>query len=294
MLGSAMFSVSDIYDRLKSFKSRLGSNAGPLYFAKLDVQAAFDTIPQEAVVRLMQHVPKQDLVVLGKHAEVKAGDRSALENEKAVTGGKPIRRWHTNVIPKDSPGALLQRLEDHQGDRKRKTVFVDNALRRTHDTASLLRLLGEHVQKNIVKIGKRYYRQKKGIPQGSVISSFLCNYFYADLEKNHLGFTDAPNSLLLRLVDDFLLITLDKTKAERFVETMHAGLPDYGVQVGREKTLVNFSMQTSSGATRSIGRGEKFPYCGTLIDCRTLEISKDRARDKGVCEYTSPDLTMLT
>ena len=33
-----------------------------------------------------------------------------------------------------------------------------------------------------------HFLKKKGIPQGSIISSFLCNYFYAAMEKEHLPY----------------------------------------------------------------------------------------------------------
>lgn len=139
---------------------------------------------------------------------------------------------------------------------------------------SLLCLLNDHIEKNLVKIGKKYYRQKRGIPQGSVLSSFLCNYFYADLESNHLDFLRTPDCLLMRLIDDFLLITLDKSKAVRFVETMHRGLPEYGVQVSPPKTLVNFDMRIDGQAVGKTTQ-PSFPYCGTRINDQTLDITKD-------------------
>lgn len=34
-----------------------------------------------------------------------------------------------------------------------------------------------------------------GIPQGSVLSALLCSFFYGDLERRHLKFTDDPRSV---------------------------------------------------------------------------------------------------
>jgi telomerase reverse transcriptase len=180
------------------------------------------------------------------------------------------------------PTSFLDRLESGMGSKKKNTVFVDSAAFKTQETRDLLALLFQHVGCNIVKMGKKYYRQKKGIPQGSVLSTFLCNYFYADLEAQHLDFLDGPDCLLLRLVDDFLLITLDKEKATRFVETMHQGLPEYGVEVGHDKTLVNFDMHVGGESVKKLARGSKFPYCGTFIDCKTLEMTKDRRSSKDI------------
>ena len=61
---------------------------------------------------------------------------------------------------------------------------------------------------------------------------------------------------LLRLVDDYLLITTDQTKAKHFHDVMYkgepgvpvlcassklvSGHPEYGCFIGRDKTLANF------------------------------------------------------
>ena len=45
------------------------------------------------------------------------------------------------------------------------------------------------------KIGQSYYRQTIGIPQGSVLSSILCSFFYGDLEKKSFSFTNDPHSV---------------------------------------------------------------------------------------------------
>jgi telomerase reverse transcriptase len=74
-------------------------------------------------------------------------------------------------------------------------------------------------------MGKQFYRQKVGIPQGSVISTVLCNIFYADLEKHELPFLTDPDGLLLRLIDDFLFITMNKDHARQFLQVMHEGIP---------------------------------------------------------------------
>ncbi|KAF4999266.1 hypothetical protein FDECE_11560 [Fusarium decemcellulare] len=276
-LGSTMFSVSDIYTRLKTFKESLGPKHGKLYFAKIDVKAAFDTIPQPAVIKLMGSVPGQAKYTIMKHAEVKPGERALLDGEKSSS--KAIRRWHATALAEGDSSNFTTRLEQDLAGKKKNTVFVDSAMQKTHSVGELLHLLTQHVEQNLVKVGKKYYRQKVGIPQGSVLSSFLCNYFYADLEKQHLDFLDAPDTLLLRLIDDFLLVTLDQEKAVNFVNTMHKGIPEYGVVVNPAKTLVNFDMSCAGVSARKIDHEEKFPYCGTTIDCRTLDITKDRQRD---------------
>ena len=72
-------------------------------------------------------------------------------------------------------------------------------------------------------MGKKYYRQKVGIPQGSVLSTMLCNIFYADLERKKLPFLTDSDGLLLRLIDDFLFISMNKDHATQFIQHMVDG-----------------------------------------------------------------------
>jgi telomerase reverse transcriptase len=149
-----------------------------------------------------------------------------------------------------------------------------------------MRLLREHVERNLVKIGKKFYRQKNGIPQGSILSSILCNFFYAELEREVLSFARGDGTLLLRLLDDFLLITVHREHADRFIRVMHRGHPDYGVVVKHAKSMANFEAFTDCGRTIPRARTDtSFPYCGISIDTKTLEVSKksERTARSGKC-----------
>lgn len=266
-----MFSIGDIYERIGNFKQRLGQDHGPLYFAKVDVQSAFDTIPQAAIIALMKSVPSQGRYEMVKHVEVRPNDSGA------VNGSKVMKRWNSSARLAHDKSTFLQMIEQRTAPSKKNAVYVDSVFRKSHSTRDLLALMDSHIQQNLVKIGKKYYRQKEGIPQGSVISSVLCNYFYADLENKQLQFLPVDDCLLLRLIDDFLLITTDKRKASRFVAVMQQGMPEYGVTVGPGKTLVNFDLAVNGVQVPKLQDGcHVFPYCGTQIDCRTLEITKDR------------------
>lgn len=275
-LGSAMFSVGDIYKRIDTFKQRLGHSNVPLYFAKLDVRAAFDTIPQAAVVSLMRSVPSQRKYDMVRHVEIQPNESGILAKSKVM------KRWHTSARAGVDKSTFLQMIARGAIPSKKNAVYVDSVFRKSHSTHDLLALIDSHIQENLVKIGKKFYRQKNGIPQGSVISSVLCNYFYADLEKKELQFLQVEDCLLLRLIDDFLLITTDKNKASDFVGVMRQGMPEYGVEISPSKTLVNFDMSVDGIAVPKIQKNcRTFPYCGIQIDCQTLEITKDRGLNSG-------------
>jgi telomerase reverse transcriptase len=266
--------VGDLYTKLKTFKSTL-TPSKPIFFAKVDVQAAFDTIPQAAVLKMISSLPSETEYRISKHVEIKPG-----ENYRSDIKSKPVRKWTALARSADDFQTFEENLESEIAVGRKNTIFVENIVNQFRGTDEILKLLTEHIQQNIVKIGKKFFRQKEGIPQGSVLSSLLCNLFYADLEAKHLSFLQDGESLLLRLIDDFLLITTNPSHAKQFLQIMHNGLPTYGVRVNPDKTLVNFEVTINEKKVARLVDATGFPYCGSFIDMKTLDISRDRERRK--------------
>lgn len=278
-VGSAMFSVGDMYPKLKAFRNHT-KNASPwptrFYFAKCDVQACFDTIPQKRVVQMVRQKLDEDFYRICRHAEIK--NVGSYRNGSVLEAwSKPARKFAAAARSAEEFIDFGSAVENELASGKRNTVFVDYVLHACQQRKATLALLEEHVEANMVKIGKKFYKQKAGIPQGSILSSLLCNLFYAELEHEYLGFLQDDESLLLRLIDDFLLITTNKNHADRFLRVMHSGVESYGLKVNPAKSLTNFEASVDSGIAHC---KTAFPYCGNLINTTTLEITKDRDRRK--------------
>lgn len=291
LLGSAILSVGDIHPRLKQFKENLlkqRHSAGMtddgqtprLFFVKLDIQSCFDTIPQRKVVQLIEDLLTEEAYDITKHVEFRPSDVHP-DSTGRIPGsqpGKPVRKFFGRAAPVREPGSLPELVASGATRGRANAVFVDTGIRKEHSADELLDLLKEHVQRNLVRIGKKYFRQRNGIPQGSVLSSLLCNFFYAKMEREVLGFLDCNEAMLLRLIDDFLLITSKPDLAMRFLETMIAGQPEYGVSVNPHKSLVNFEATVNGIKIPRLVGTSLFPYCGVLVDTHTLELRKDRDR----------------
>ena len=266
-LGSSLFNVDDMSPRLKEYKSRWDGAVGPdphFYFVKVDVRSSFDTIPQWSVLRLVESLCSEDAYRLFRYSETTL-DGSSAWARRSTSRPKPVLKFH-HLVNADTRFA------------KRRTIFTGSAGQSNESKTELMQLLQEHVTKNIVRSGDEYYLQREGIPQGSVVSSILCNLFYARFEGEALEFLNQDDSPLMRLIDDFLLITTDRAKAERFLQTMAAGNEAFGIRIRTEKSLTNFTCAIYGSSIPRVDNHEWFPYCGALIDPRTLNVSKGRER----------------
>lgn len=284
LVGSALFSVGDMYPKLKAFAQTIHGAKPPsnfYYFAKTDAKSCFDTIPQDDVIRLIKQIASEEGYRIARHAEVKPSDTHGYDFARNNIDIKPARKFVSTARAATDFQSFDDFVSAGLGTAKKNTVFVNSIVQTLQKKEKTLDLLQDHVERNIIKIGKKFFRQKVGIPQGSVLSSLLCNYFYAELEEECLGFLERDQSILLRLIDDFLLITTNKDHAKKFLQVMHDGVEKYGVEVNPVKSLANFDVIVNGSQVPCLHERTEFPYCGNSINTKTLEITKDRDRRKG-------------
>lgn len=224
---------------------------------------------------LVEGLVKSDQYSICRHAQVQPADGAV----SMYGGAKPFKRFRSEARRGMMSTPFAENLVTSGARARRNTIFVDNIVPQKVTRTQVVQLLRQHIEDNVIKVGKKYYRQKRGIAQGSVVSSLLCNLLYAQMEKEHLEFLRSESSVLLRLIDDFLLITKDEGQAMHFLKVMHKGIDAYGIAVTPEKSLVNFEACIDGFKVPRLPQGTtRFPYCGLMIDTKTVNISKDTAR----------------
>jgi len=137
---------------MKAFQTRIAENGWQerkLYFAKVDVQACFDTIPQERLLGLVQGIMEEEEYRVNKYVEVRppaaGGGKSCLV--------KPIKRVVIQARPSDEMESFTEVAERLAAKLKPGTVLVDDVVGRPWETHTLLRLLKTHITENIIKVG---------------------------------------------------------------------------------------------------------------------------------------------
>lgn len=270
LLGSSLFSISDIYNRWKNYCASSHGYKGPYYFVKMDIKGCYDSISQKKVYHIVKEylkpytayaILRYSSVILGAHKPIVNRIREATEFAAY-------------------PGNFFQYIQKViQTSGLENVIFICNENPWLVDTSRLLARLKCHLLGNILKYGKNYYLQTKGISQGSVISTMLCNLYYADMESRCLNLV--KDELLMRQVDDFLFVTKSLVRAKSFLRLMLDGIPEYCFTANVEKTLVNFDYIPSPG-NACPKSGQFFPFCGLLFDTISLEVSPNFSKYAGL------------
>ncbi|CAI9769450.1 unnamed protein product [Fraxinus pennsylvanica] len=140
--------------------------------------------------------------------------------------------------------------------------------------------LNEHIKRNVLQLDDNFYQQCIGIPQGSVLSSLLCSFYYGHMERNVIfpflekswepetmhfsGKHDsrgasasasgskceiemiacASKYLLLRFIDDFFFVSTSKKQSAMLFSRLHRGIREYNCYMNEEKYGLNFTVNS--------------------------------------------------
>ncbi|KAJ3333177.1 hypothetical protein HDU76_010781 [Blyttiomyces sp. JEL0837] len=243
-ISSAVSGLSEIYVKWKNFCGRIRElkPEGKLYFVKVDVTQCFDNIDQSIVLRILESIMQEDEYFFQKYDQI-----------HPAGGSFNIKYMKRTLLADES--LLFSEFSRAQSKSSRNAIFVDKVKHHPEEAVALLSLVKEHLQNNVIKYGGNFYRQTKGIPQGSVLSTLLCSLYYDDMELQNLQEYFTPTSLLLRLVDDFLFVTPERDLADKFLRTMLQGFPNYGCFVNPSKSICNFRPTAYSDDVKSTNEG---------------------------------------
>jgi len=155
---------------------------------------------------------------------------------------------------------------------------------------------------NYITFNKKQYKQTKGIPQGLCVSYILSSFYYANLEDNLLQFlrrenlgnaasgegSEAANdqtaenielNCLMRLTDDYLLMTTSKNNAMLFIEKMHnlSQVSNFKFNMAKLKTNFVLNLQkigcTDNNSVEKQNIDTKLcNWIGISIDMKTLQL----------------------
>uniref|UniRef100_A0A9L0JX24 Telomerase reverse transcriptase n=1 Tax=Equus asinus TaxID=9793 RepID=A0A9L0JX24_EQUAS len=211
LLGASVLGLDDIYRAWRAFVLRVRAQdpAPPLYFVKVDVMGAYDALPQDRLAEVIANVirPQENTYCVRQYAVVQRGAHGHVR--------KAFKR-HVSTFTDLQP-YMRQFVEHLQGTSSlRDAVVIEQSSSLNEASSSLFDFFLRLVHNHVIRIGGKSYVQCRGIPQGSILSTLLCSLCYGDME-NQLFSGIQQDGVLLRLVDDFLLVTPHLAQAKTFL-----------------------------------------------------------------------------
>lgn len=260
-------STHSLHRKWVHFLKRQNGTRAPVYFVHADVEDAFGSIDHEKMVDILRWYREQLPRLLNVQTLCHVnpdGHRSKSFQIIPYFHRTDPDEW----VQRLSPGAVVFNLgmRSENFDTTKQLEFAIQSIREVH----------------VVHNTKTNYRLKRGIPQGSRLSSALCHIYYGHMVREHLSeFLNHPDDLLIRVVDDFLYLTPSSQRAKRFHQRIHEGFPDYNAYVNIAKSATNLDLEKQSSQTSPVRKPLWSSFCGLQFNSRTLEIRGDYTKYEG-------------
>uniref|UniRef100_A0A8C3J5J7 Telomerase reverse transcriptase n=1 Tax=Calidris pygmaea TaxID=425635 RepID=A0A8C3J5J7_9CHAR len=250
-IGSSVFGKDDIYKTWKKFVTKVLESDGEVphfYYVKADVSRAYDTIPHDKLVEVISRIlnpEKRTVYCIRRYAVI-----------MITTSGKARRfyRRHVSTFKDFMPDMKQFVCQLQENTSLQNAIIVEQSLTFNETSSSLFTFFLQMIHNNILEIGSRYYLQCCGIPQGSILSTLLCSLCYGDME-NKLLCGVQQDGVLIRLIDDFLLVTPHLTQARTFLSY----------------TCTSIRSSLSFNSSRTAGKNMKYKLITVLkLKCHCL------------------------
>lgn len=247
------YSVLDILARIMRFKAQLlqkHETLPKLYMVKLDMKHCFDNLNQGKIMECFERLLEGDdndttyyirqVAECADFAQINRKMRSVIRDQK-----------------------LLSQLSLFNQDVSK--VMVDMCWTKQLSKSQILDVLKGQVLHSTIRIGNKLYKRAQGVFQGFALLATFCDIVYNALVDDSLGFLLGGESLLVRLVDDFLFISTNEEDCKKVYKTLASEVAhQYGAFVNEEK-----SVWVNDGAPDTI------TFVGLTINCHNLEVQRN-------------------
>jgi len=194
----------------------------------LGLPSTEDKIVQGAVVEILNSIYEADFYGFSYGYRPGRGAHNALQALQTV-----LQKGKVNWVVE----ADISRFFDTIDHKELMAVIRHRVI-----DPSLLRLIGKWLAAGVVEEDGRRIREKRGTPQGGVISPLLANIFLHEVVDKHVHEWRKRKVrgeiYIVRYADDAVLAFEKESDARELLEELKKRLKEYGLELNQEKTRV--------------------------------------------------------
>ncbi|SMN22236.1 similar to Saccharomyces cerevisiae YLR318W EST2 Reverse transcriptase subunit of the telomerase holoenzyme [Maudiozyma saulgeensis] len=239
-----IFSTMQIAGALEIFKTRLIKRYGTLpvlHFMKFDIESCYDSIPRRKLLYVLKQLLKKEEDGFFVRSKGRLNPHSGVFSTYDVVNGIDYRGPHSVALDKGWAKYLSP-----------------------HDVTTVVE---DEIFKTVVWIKNKCYLRKDGLFQGSSLSGLLVDILYDDMLLHYSEFhcIKKEETLILRLADDFLIISNCGRQIESIKQLAFNGFEEYNAKVNVDKIIIENSQ---------LSPNKKIQFCALDISIQNLEIWK--------------------
>lgn len=258
------YSILDISVAIGKYKHQLQTkNNGilpKLYMVKFDMKHCYDQLNQAKIIECFESLFKE-----------KEGDETSyyIRKIEECRDFTLLNRKLRALIKDDSNVEEFDILKAYES-KTNNNILIDRNTTQKLTKSQLLDIIKGQVLHSTIRVGNKLFKRNRGVFQGFPLLATFCDMVYNNLvDENFEYLLHSPiDSLLIRLVDDFIFMSTDKQQCKDVYNLFSSDrIQDYGAFINSEKTSwINFQ--------DDIGICEEVKFVGLVIDSAKLEITK--------------------
>ena len=254
-------SSRDIAKCINQYKLQLiqkfGDSQFKVYMLKFDMKQCYDRLNQKKVLdcveALFHDLPDDYSFSVRSYMECPIHDLKARKSRTQVKDQNNILDFNNfNMdLKRNERIAIVDKVKTYKMTKKQ---LIEICKLQIFQTGMLINPMTSTM-----------YKRKTGVFQGCPLLSTFCNITYDHMVEQEFGFLFNLDSLLLRVVDDFLILSTDLNVCESAKNLIYSTqLHKYGAFVNKSKTFL------SDGKS-----DELLKFLGLDINIKTLELYRD-------------------
>lgn len=249
-------SLTDVARHIRRYAITTTASSSSYHFVKFDMKQCYDRLDQQKILQCVERIFDCDNTCKNYYV------RQYTQLSKKLK----VRKVYFNVY-EDLTSMALESSSTNTSFHKCPTI--DRCKTYKISKEDIMDVVSSQVLESICYIPHldSYYRRKQGIFQGFPLLATLCDIVYCTMMEDKFAFAlSDPQTTMLRIADDFLLITTCPNIYHTCLEVINGlALTEYGALTNLEKTV---TIKPNSHVT-------ELQFVGLAINTKTLQIKVD-------------------